>query len=118
MILGSYDFWIILYYALLPAVTALIFINKFVFLNALINDNVNCKNFIASATDEWIHNTGERLTEAFGIKLVPMPLCPPQIPHGQTWNQTWDSAVTGSYLYGNSSKLLLSPLINQAGLLL
>ena len=52
------------------------------------------------------------------MKPAPVPLCPPQIPYGQTWNQTWASAVTGSYLYGNSSKLLLSPLINQAGLLL
>jgi len=38
-----------------------------------------------------------------------MSLCPPQ---------TWASAVTGNYLYGNSANFLLSPLIYQPDLLL
>jgi len=28
-------------------------------------------------------------------KPVPMPLCPPQIPHGLAWDQSWDFTVNG-----------------------
>jgi hypothetical protein len=34
-------------------------------------------------------------TEVLGEKLVPVPLCPPQIPHGPIRNRTWVSAVSG-----------------------
>jgi len=29
-------------------------------------------------------------------KFVPVPLCPPQIPHGQTLDPSWTSTVIGS----------------------
>jgi hypothetical protein len=32
-------------------------------------------------------------TEVLGEKSVPVPRCPPQIPHGQTRDRTWASAV-------------------------
>jgi hypothetical protein len=28
---------------------------------------------------------------------VPVPLCPPQIPHGLTWDRTWASAMRGRW---------------------
>jgi hypothetical protein len=31
--------------------------------------------------------------EVLGEKPVPVPLCPPQIPHGLTWNWTRNSAA-------------------------
>jgi hypothetical protein len=31
-------------------------------------------------------------------KPVPVPLCPPQIPHGLTRDRTWASAVGGLWL--------------------
>jgi hypothetical protein len=37
-------------------------------------------------------------TEVLGEKPVPVPLCPPQIPHGLTWDQTGASAVGGRRL--------------------
>jgi hypothetical protein len=37
-------------------------------------------------------------TEVLGGKPVPVPLCPPQIPHGLTWDRTRASAVTGRQL--------------------
>jgi len=33
--------------------------------------------------------------EVMGEKFVPVPLCPPQIPHGLTWNYTQASALAG-----------------------
>jgi hypothetical protein len=32
-------------------------------------------------------------TEVLGEKAVPVPLCPPQISHGLTWDRTRVSAV-------------------------
>jgi hypothetical protein len=37
--------------------------------------------------------TGEK--EAIGETPVPVPLCPPQIPHVLIMAQTWDSSVRG-----------------------
>jgi hypothetical protein len=37
-------------------------------------------------------------TEELGEKPVPVPLCPPQIPHGLTRARTRDSAVRGRRL--------------------
>jgi hypothetical protein len=37
-------------------------------------------------------------TEELGEKPVPVPLCPPQIPHGLTWARTRASAVRGRRL--------------------
>jgi len=37
-------------------------------------------------------------TEILHEKLAPLPLCPPQIPHGLAWDQTWASAVRGQHL--------------------
>jgi hypothetical protein len=37
-------------------------------------------------------------TEVLGEKPVPVPLCPPQIPHGLARDQTWASAVGGRWL--------------------
>jgi hypothetical protein len=37
-------------------------------------------------------------TEVLGEKFVPVPLCPPQIPHGLTRDQTRSSAVGGRRL--------------------
>ena len=28
-------------------------------------------------------------------KIVPVPLCSPQIPHGQAWDYIWASTATG-----------------------
>jgi hypothetical protein len=45
-------------------------------------------------SDGGIILTGE--TEELGEKPVPVPLCPPQIPHGLTRARTRASAVRGS----------------------
>ena len=37
-------------------------------------------------------------TEVLGEKPVPVPLCPPQIPHGLIWDRTRSSAVRGRRL--------------------
>jgi hypothetical protein len=37
-------------------------------------------------------------TKAIGEKPVPVPLCPPQIPHGMTGDRTRASAVGGRRL--------------------
>jgi hypothetical protein len=37
-------------------------------------------------------------TKEFGENPVPVPLCPPQISHGLTWDQTQASVVTGQQL--------------------
>jgi hypothetical protein len=37
-------------------------------------------------------------TEVLGKKPVPVPLCPPQIPHGPTRDRTWASAMRGRVL--------------------
>jgi hypothetical protein len=37
-------------------------------------------------------------TEVFGEKPVPLSLCPPQIPHGLTWDRTQASVVSGRRL--------------------
>jgi hypothetical protein len=47
--------------------------------------------------------TGE--TEVLGKIPVPMPLYPPQIPHGLTWDRTWTSAVEGQRLSNIDSHL-------------
>jgi len=36
-----------------------------------------------------------RKTEVLGENSVPIPLCPPQIPYGQAWDQTWTFVVCG-----------------------
>jgi hypothetical protein len=43
-------------------------------------------------------------TEVLGEKSVPVPLCPPQIPHGRTQDRTRTSAVRG-LSYGTASSL-------------
>jgi hypothetical protein len=47
------------------------------------------------ATVEWYW---QGKTEELGEKPVPVPLCPPQIPHGLTRARTRDSAVRGRRL--------------------
>jgi hypothetical protein len=47
------------------------------------------------ATVEWYW---QEKTEELGEKPVPVPLCPPQIPHGLTWERTRASAVRGRRL--------------------
>jgi hypothetical protein len=47
------------------------------------------------ATVEWYW---QGTTEELGEKPFPVPLCPPQIPHGLTWARTRASAVTGRRL--------------------
>jgi hypothetical protein len=47
------------------------------------------------ATVEWYW---QGKTEELGEKPVPVPLCPPQIPHGLTRAWTWASAVRGRRL--------------------
>jgi len=44
------------------------------------------------ATVEWYW---QGKTEELGEKPVPVPLCPPQIPHGLTRERTQSSAVRG-----------------------
>jgi hypothetical protein len=47
------------------------------------------------ATVEW-HWQGK--TKELRAKHIPVPLCPPQIPHGLTQVQTWTSTVRGQWL--------------------
>jgi hypothetical protein len=37
-------------------------------------------------------------TEVLGEKPVPVPICPPQISHGLTWDRSRASEVTGPRL--------------------
>jgi hypothetical protein len=46
-------------------------------------------------------------TEILGEKPVPVPLCPPQIPHGSTWDRT-RAVITRMKFHPNISKLLES----------
>jgi hypothetical protein len=51
--------------------------------------------------DTWVWRTKvewywQGKTEELGEKPVPVPLCPPQIPHGYTRARTRDSAVRGN----------------------
>jgi hypothetical protein len=52
--------------------------------------------------DIWVWSSGGMIlmgkTEEFGENPVPVPLCPPQIPHGLTWVRTWASTVGGRWL--------------------
>jgi hypothetical protein len=49
------------------------------------------EDYVLHFSKYW--STGEiKLT---GEKPVPVPLCPPQIPHGLTRDRTWASAVRG-----------------------
>jgi hypothetical protein len=43
----------------------------------------------------WNEIDKDRKTEELGEKPVPVPLRPPQIPHGLTWDRTPASAVGG-----------------------
>jgi hypothetical protein len=49
--------------------------------------------------DEKVENHGGMILtggiKKLGEKPVPVPLCPPQIPHGLTQAKTWASAVRG-----------------------
>jgi hypothetical protein len=47
-------------------------------------------------------------TEELGDKLVPVPICPPKIPHGLTRNRTWASAVRGQRLTAWAWAVLLN----------
>ena len=47
---------------------------------SVIDERVGMKNL-------W-NDTDRRISEVRGEKLVPVPLRPPQIPHGLTWNST------------------------------
>jgi hypothetical protein len=49
-------------------------------------------------TKKWWSDTDRREVETLGVKLFPLPLCPPQIPHGLSWDRTRALAVTGRML--------------------
>ena len=59
---------------------------KIAYINTLSVDETDARNGGMTLTGK---------TEVLGEKLVPVPLCPPQIPHGLTWNRTRASAVRG-----------------------
>jgi hypothetical protein len=53
--------------------------------------------------DIWVWRTTvewywQGKTEELGENPVPVPMCPPEIPHGQTQAWTWASAVRGRLL--------------------
>jgi hypothetical protein len=61
---------------------------------------------------EW--NWQEK-TEVLGEKPVPVPLRPPQIPHGLTWDRTRASAVGGRWLTGTARPKCYSEELFEAG---
>jgi hypothetical protein len=52
--------------------------------------------------DRWIWSNGGMIylqgKQKYSEKTCPVPLCPPQIPHGSTRARTWASAVRGQRL--------------------
>jgi hypothetical protein len=46
--------------------------------------------------ENWWNDMG-RKNEALRENSVPMPLCPPQIPYGLAWDQTWTWCHTKSW---------------------
>lgn len=68
----------------------------FLSLSLLSKNTVNWKDYIASLIDEWMNECGELVEwqwqgeyELLREKPVPLPLCPPQIPHELAWDWTW-----------------------------
>ena len=58
-------------------------------------DAVNCLDYTASVTEKWTCNCTDRRKQKYsGKEPAPLPLRPPQIPHGMAWDQTPVSAVT------------------------
>lgn len=47
------------------------------------------------SVENWWNDTDKGKPETLEEKLVPVPLCPPQIRHGLVWGRTLASAVTG-----------------------
>jgi hypothetical protein len=60
------------------------------------DDHYYCFVLCLLMEHRWSETEGE--TEVLGEKPVPVPLCPPQIPHGLTWDRTLASAVGGRRL--------------------
>jgi hypothetical protein len=54
--------------------------------------------FIFPCNEALVEWNWQGKTEVLGENPVPVPLCPPQIPHGLTWNWTRASAVRGRRL--------------------
>jgi hypothetical protein len=46
----------------------------------------------------WNLTDQQGKTEVLGEKLIPVPLCPPQIQHGIVWNWARIFMVTGGHL--------------------
>jgi hypothetical protein len=51
-------------------------------------------------------------TEVLGEKPLPVPLCPPQIPHGLTWDWSRASAVSGRWLTAWAMARPMPALVN------
>jgi hypothetical protein len=62
--------------------------------------SLNCSHHPPGDLWVWYYGgiilTGEN--PELGEKPVPVPFCPPQIPHGLIWSWTWTSAVKGRQL--------------------
>jgi hypothetical protein len=49
---------------------------------------------MSDVEQQWNDNDTPGKTEGLKEKPVPVPLCPPQIPHGLTKAQTWVTMIT------------------------
>jgi hypothetical protein len=65
----------------------------------LFNDLVNCLVYVALVINERVWSIGGMIltgeTEVLGEKPITVPLCPPQISYGLTWDRTRTFAVRG-----------------------
>jgi hypothetical protein len=84
---------------------------------------------ISQMIHEWIWSSGgmisRRKTEGLREKRVPVPLCPPQIPHAPPWERTLASSVRSRWLtawamarpsidcYSNSCALKLNVFLKE-----
>jgi hypothetical protein len=72
--------------------------------SVLLYDSPNFERYIASVVDDWkmsVSNGEMIITEETKVllqKTVPVPLCPPQIPHSLARNRFRSSVVTGRQL--------------------
>jgi hypothetical protein len=71
---------------------------------------INCFFFFFPSNGAPVEWNWQGKTEVLGEKPVPVPLCPPQIPHGLTRDRTRASAVGGRRLTAWPMTRVLNPM--------
>jgi hypothetical protein len=64
---------------------------------------VSCYVYVTRVNYTAIWSIDRGTAAALEEKLIPVALCPPQIPYGLNWNETRDSAVRGPWRHDSLS---------------